>query len=285
VQLTVDLSTFPQPTQARILSFFADLLAPPVSVTSTGLPLSPPPAPPVAPPPQPGPEVFKPAAAVVPDAPPQPGPEVFKPGTPEHALQTAVEGGAAAPVPPLPPAPPAPAAAPVASPPSAAAAPTAAPAPQLDSRGLPWDQRIHSSGKAMNEDGTWRKKRGLMEARVHEVERELRALMALPAPAAAPAVPPAPAPAPVVVPLPPAPAPAPAAPEVPLPPAGSTEPTTFAELMSLLTPVLSSGRLTNADMFDTLKLCGLDSLPLLTHRPDMVPGFWSMVKTKIKPAA
>jgi len=43
-----------------------------------------------------------------------------------------------------------------------------------DSAGLPWDDRVHSSSKALNADGTWRKRRGVTDETVAAVEAELR---------------------------------------------------------------------------------------------------------------
>lgn len=89
-----------------------------------------------------------------------------------------------------------------------------------DSEGMPWDERIHNSRKTKNQDGTWRKKRGVDQSLVDEVEAELKGQ---PKAAPAPAVPEAPtttvqvempttpvveAPAPVAAPAPPTPQPA-----------------------------------------------------------------------------
>lgn len=43
-----------------------------------------------------------------------------------------------------------------------------------DSAGLPWDERIHSSNRAFNADGTWRRRRGVSDDLVKQVEAELR---------------------------------------------------------------------------------------------------------------
>lgn len=45
--------------------------------------------------------------------------------------------------------------------------------PEVDSRGFPWDERIHASSKAINADGTWRNKRGVDSDLLHTVEAEL----------------------------------------------------------------------------------------------------------------
>lgn len=45
---------------------------------------------------------------------------------------------------------------------------------EVDSRGYPWDERIHASTQAKNADGTWRNKRGVSKELVEEVEAEFR---------------------------------------------------------------------------------------------------------------
>lgn len=70
--------------------------------------------------------------------------------------------------------------------------------PATDKNGLPWDERIHAGTKALNGDGTWKKRRGVDDATVAAVTAELTG--------AAPATTPAPQPEPT-----PAPAPTPAA--------------------------------------------------------------------------
>lgn len=81
--------------------------------------------------------------------------------------------------------------------------PTNATPPATDKNGLPWDERIHAGTKALNADGTWKKRRGVDDATVAAVTAELTG--------AAPQTEPTPAPAPQPEPEPtPAPAPAPA---------------------------------------------------------------------------
>lgn len=54
-----------------------------------------------------------------------------------------------------------------------------APAVELDSRGLPWDSRIHASTKSKKKDGSWTSLRGLKdEGKVKQIEAELRASVA-----------------------------------------------------------------------------------------------------------
>lgn len=100
-------------------------------------------------------------------------------------------------------------------------------APAVDSSGLPWDERIHSSNKATTDKGVWRKRRGVSDTTVAAVEAELRArtapnqpapmfteqqpapVMQMPAPAPQPQPMPQMQPAPQPMPTMPAPAPMP----------------------------------------------------------------------------
>jgi hypothetical protein len=104
----------------------------------------------------------------------------------------------------------------------AAPSPSAPTSDERDARGLPWDERIHSGGdNRKNADGTWRKRRGVADDLVAQVEAELRgnapsvpADTAPPVPAATSAAePPAPPPPPAPT------ADAAAAPTVETPPA------------------------------------------------------------------
>jgi hypothetical protein len=48
------------------------------------------------------------------------------------------------------------------------------PAPETDAAGLPWDERIHASTKALNADGTWRRRRNIDTTEIARVEAELK---------------------------------------------------------------------------------------------------------------
>lgn len=45
--------------------------------------------------------------------------------------------------------------------------------PERDKRGFKWDERIHSTGKTTNKDGTWRNARGVSDETLEMVELEL----------------------------------------------------------------------------------------------------------------
>ena len=52
---------------------------------------------------------------------------------------------------------------------------------EVDTKGMPWDGRIHARTKAKVADGTWRQKRGVAADLIAQVEAELRAANAAPA--------------------------------------------------------------------------------------------------------
>jgi len=79
-------------------------------------------------------------------------------------------------------------------------------APTVDKNNLPWDERIHAGTKALNADGTWKKRRGVDDATIAAVTAELTGSTPAPTPAPQPETPapttavetPTPAPAPEV---------------------------------------------------------------------------------------
>ncbi len=186
------------------------------------------------------------------------------------------------------------------SPAAIAAPPTASPVGvvEYDSKGMPWDGRIHASSKNKVADGTWRYKRGCDEAVIAQIEAELRATMGAPAVAAggatqvqaaggtAPAfgphpffdgtaaVPPVPAAvpaAPAVVPVAPAPvvAPPPAA-SVAVPVAAAAG-LTYESLIAALPARITSGELTATQLQEACEKFGVASIGSLAARPDLVP--------------
>ncbi len=118
-----------------------------------------------------------------------------------------------------------------------------APAGSLDKNGLPWDGRIHASSKAKVADGSWRTKRGVDPALVTQVETELRtALSAAPLPPAFGA----------------------------WPIAGA--PITFPELMGKLPALITAGTTDSAAITAACLAVGVDGIPSLMVRPDLVPA-------------
>lgn len=74
--------------------------------------------------------------------------------------------------------------------------------PAIDKNGLPWDERIHAGTKALNGDGTWKKRRGVDDATVAAVTAELTSAAPQPEPTPAPQPEPTPAPTPEPTPAP-----------------------------------------------------------------------------------
>lgn len=139
-----------------------------------------------------------------------------------------------------------------------AMADTGAPVPATDSTGLPWDERIHSSSKALNADGTWRYRKGVGADVKAAVEAELRG----PQPQPVPMEPPPPAPAAVDFPPPPssiapvAPPPPPAEPVSP-PPVATVDPfTQFVQLVQFAGLLQKDGKATLAQITEAAQQFG-----------------------------
>lgn len=122
---------------------------------------------------------------------------------------------------------------------------------------IPWDARIHASSKAKlaKKPHGWKMKRGVSDDLVDQVEAELVEAMQ-----ASTANPVESTPTP-----PPASDPAPAAPAQPAAPTGAV--TTFPALMSAIT----SNKIDQATVAAAVNKAGLQSLPLLAARPDLIP--------------
>lgn len=74
--------------------------------------------------------------------------------------------------------------------------------PATDKNGLPWDERIHAGTKALNGDGTWKKRRGVDDATIAAVTAELTGAAPAPTPEPTPAPQPEPTPEPTPAPTP-----------------------------------------------------------------------------------
>lgn len=58
--------------------------------------------------------------------------------------------------------------------PPAPAAPTVTTGPELDSAGMPWDERIHASTKTKTQKGEWKKRKGVDPSVTTAVEAEIK---------------------------------------------------------------------------------------------------------------
>ena len=119
-----------------------------------------------------------------------------------------------------------------------------------DTDGLPWDERIHSSGRVKSGDGRWRQRRGVDKAVLATVTAEL---------SGAPTVP-APPPVQATVPAPPPPAPPPVT-------------MTLAQAMPRITAGLAAGKFTQALLREVIAEYGIENGLLgLFERPDLIPA-------------
>lgn len=137
--------------------------------------------------------------------------------------------------------------------------------PNVDKNGLPWDSRIHSSNKALTEKGVWRARRGVDTALVSQVEIELRALMALPAPVQA-AIATIPTtteiPPPPVIAVIPQPTPAVALVE---------DRNAFVNVVKKATDAIQAQKMTQAELSACCLAVGIPSLALAGNRLDLIP--------------
>lgn len=132
----------------------------------------------------------------------------------------------------------------------AGAAPALVPGVELDSRGFPWDGRIHSESKGRIGDGSWRKKKNLDAALLAQVEAEHVAARNAGVPPAAPPVAPAPA---------------------------SGSPTDFGSLMVYNGARVNAGKLTAEEVAGIAVGLGLASVGLIATRPDLIPAIVAQV--------
>lgn len=169
-------------------------------------------------------------------------------------------------------------------------------APERDKDGIPWDDRIHTSTKTTNKDGTWTRRRNTPDDVFDKVMAELKAanttrtmeaaagLVPTPsAPAVAPSVPLPPTPA---VPAPPtaspAPSPAPAALA-----ASSTAPAVdFPSVMVKITKAQSTGKITAEEINNLLLSVGATGgVIALNKNPSLIPAFDALLEDHLASAA
>jgi hypothetical protein len=145
----------------------------------------------------------------------------------------------------------------------------------LDTAGLPWDARIHTGSRAMNADGSWRRKRGVDEATIATVEGELKALMSVPV-----------EPASNVLPFTPAPPPPPAEPVAVAVPAPPPPPPTdpFIGLIERISSLVGAKAITMEQAQAAIVTAGGVSLPLMVSRPDLIPQVLSAINALVTAA-
>ncbi len=159
---------------------------------------------------------------------------------------------------------------------------------ELDTKGLPWDERIHSSSKAKIASGEWKAKRGINDpVFVANVEAELRGMVAagVSVPEAMDTLDPAAVfgaqPAAQEVPPPPTPFVPPvasSAPVAPVAPSASADPTTFEQLMPRITSAVMSQILPPTAVGAACTAHGLANVVALQTSPVHVPLVWATLK-------
>lgn len=159
-----------------------------------------------------------------------------------------------------------------------------APAVELDSKGLPWDARIHASTKSKKKDGSWTALRGLNdEGKVKQIEAELRASLqagqgATPLPGNT-AAPQTMNPAQLPVTNGPASSAGNAQPgAMSLPGSAQADPVSFEQLMPRVTQATIAGVLPPTALQQVCGLLGLPSVVALQTNPAYVPHAWAQLK-------
>ena len=160
----------------------------------------------------------------------------------------------------------------------------------VDSAGLPWDERIHSSSKKRGKDGTWNKRRGGPSgAELAAIENELRAKLtgapppqpvAVPAPVAPPAPMPVVPPMPTAVPEAPVPMPT-AVPEAPVPmPTAAPVELDFPTFMQQIGPRLGEGegQIGAAYLSTVCQSLGLNTMTDLALKPELIASFVAILQ-------
>jgi hypothetical protein len=115
---------------------------------------------------------------------------------------------------------------------------------ELDVNGLPWDNRIHARTKTKTAEGAWKLMRGVNLDLVKQVEIQLRGALNAPS-------------APV---------------NVPIPPAATDTNSAWFTAMARITAVVKDGQMTHAQVMTIVKSMGLESIPLIAQRPDLIPS-------------
>ena len=145
---------------------------------------------------------------------------------------------------------------------------------ELDAKGLPWDSRIHSSGKNKLANGCWKIARGKAPEYVAQVEAELKGSPFPPLAPVAPVVPSFPT-VPVVA--------------VPAPPAATVTPTvassnadalTFETIMPKISALVSAGKMAPTALMQVCTANGLPNVVALQSQPQFIPLVWAALKAQ-----
>jgi hypothetical protein len=129
----------------------------------------------------------------------------------------------------------------------------------LDSKGLPWDHRIHAGSKSKIGDGSWRAKKGVAPEVATAVEAELRQALNASVPLPAAVTPP-----PATLPLAPP-------PPVSTPPAPPVAGVGFVDFLLRVSPHFNDARISQLQVATILGRYGLTNLTQLANsKPEVL---------------
>ena len=147
--------------------------------------------------------------------------------------------------------------------------------PELDSRDMPWDARIHAGTKTKISDGSWKKKKGVDKDVVEQVEAELINLMSIPSATTEPE--------PVVIPPPAAAEPEPE-PVVIAPPVAEADGMSFAKFLKACADKMTAGETSMERVLEVVNAKGIANLRLVGKVPEHIPELWAEISTHQKVA-
>lgn len=155
-----------------------------------------------------------------------------------------------------------------------------APIGELDSRGIPWDERIHSGKKTKKQDGSWTMRRKLEADFIEQVEAELKARMSsVPTPPEQPAAEEAPDPSSVFTKANPAPVSEPA--NAPPPPAAGYAATNYSEVIQVVSKLIGEQAISAEEITGICIGVGLSNIVELTQKPDAISKFMEALNDAI----
>tara|TARA_R110000851_G_scaffold287513_3_gene441543 strand:+ start:13065 stop:13790 length:726 start_codon:yes stop_codon:yes gene_type:complete len=140
---------------------------------------------------------------------------------------------------------------------------------ELDVKGFPWDERIHAGTQTKMKNGEWKKKRGVEEILVRQVEAELGGTVV---PASAPVD---------ITPVPAAPSAhvVPAAPSAPVVPAAPSAGKSYSQLVELIKDKMAVNMEIGAGIQEAVAKQGLNGVPdLQTQEPEVIASVFADIE-------
>lgn len=138
---------------------------------------------------------------------------------------------------------------------------------ELDIKGLPWDNRIHARTKTKTNEGNWKLMRGVDSNLVKQVEAELLGTLNAPIIPSAPNIS-------QITPVIPS--------NIPAPPVEIDTNSAWFMAMARITAVVKEGEMTHAEVMTIVKSVGIESIPLIAQRPDLIPAILDRIEYFVK---